>query len=50
MASSGRKTSTRKVKTLKPKSVSGKRARKVKGGIPQPPPYRGRYQPQLPPV
>jgi hypothetical protein len=33
MASSKRKRSTRKVKSLKPKSVSGKKAKGVKGGL-----------------
>jgi hypothetical protein len=33
MASSKRKRSTRKVKSLKAKSVSGKKAKAVKGGL-----------------
>jgi len=48
MASSRMKTSTRKVKSLKPRSVSGNRAKTVKGGFPSGPPQTPIGPPQMP--
>jgi len=48
MTSNKRKTSTLKVKSLKPRSVSGKYSKAVKGGIPQGPPTMPSGPPQIP--
>jgi hypothetical protein len=48
MALSGRKTSRWRVKSLKPKSVSGKQAKTVKGGyVPSGPPQCPVGPPQI---
>ena len=49
MASSGKKRSTRKVKSLKQKDVEAKKAKSVKGGVP-PGPNTGKYIPPGPNV
>ena len=48
MTSNKTKTSTRKVKSLKPKSVGGKKAKDVKGGFPSGPPQFPQGPPQMP--
>jgi hypothetical protein len=46
----GKKRPTRKVKSLKPKSVSGKHGQEIKGGAPPGPTNRGKYLPPGPNV
>jgi hypothetical protein len=48
MALSGKKDSTPKVKSLKPKGVSAKQGKTVKGGFPVGPPQMPQGPPQMP--